>query len=578
REEQLKARQADLEFLTEAGELLGSSLDYRSTLTRLTRLLVPRLADFCIVQLDGTPADEVPILDVDAERAVLIRDLLKTFPLQDGQQSHAEVVRTGKPLLVEEAPDGFLEAIARTPEHLAKLRALRAKSWMVLPLKIKTSSFGTLTLVMSESGRRYNSADLLLAQDLARRAAAAIDNARLYDLSREERARAGSAARAKDEFVAVVSHELRTPLNVIIGWVRLLRSASLSEKTKADALAVIERNANAQSQLVADLLDISRAITGSIRLEPAQIDLGNVVNLVVEDARFALEAKRLQLHTDIASEGTVMRGDGERLKQVVWNLLLNAIKFTPKGGKITIRLSRVESDLELTVTDTGVGIAPEFLPHVFDSFRQSDSRSTRTHGGLGIGLSIVKHLVDLHAGSIDAYSEGRGKGASFVVRLPISAVISTTVGIGRVPATTPQRQELARPEALAGRTILVVDDEPDARELLRIVLESCGVTVFDAANVPAAMAVLESERVDLLVSDIGMPEEDGFSLIRRLRALPNPTTAAIPAVALTAFARNEDRTRTLLEGFNLHMAKPVEPAELLLALADLAGSRVGEPG
>lgn len=572
REEQLKARQSELEFLIEAGELLGSSLDYQSTLARLVRLFVPKLADFCIVQLDGTPADVAPILDVNPKRVVLIRELLKTFPLKVGQQSHAEVARTGKPLLVEGVQDGFLEAIAQSPEHLDRLRSLGATSWMVVPLKIQTSAFGTITLAMSESGRRYKPADLVLVEDLARRAAAAIDNARLYELSREERARAESAARAKDEFVAMVSHELRTPLNVIIGWVRLLRSGSLPEKTREQALTVVERNANAQSQLVGDLLDISRAITGSIRLDPAQVDLGNVINLVLEDARFALEAKRLRLRTDISTEGTVMRGDAERLRQVTWNLLLNAVKFTPKGGDISIRLRRVESDLELTVSDTGIGIAIELLPHVFDSFRQSDSRTTRTHGGLGIGLSIVKHLVDLHAGSIEAHSEGSGKGASFIVRLPISPVISTTVGVGRVPATTPQRPELARPEVLAGKTILVVDDEQDARDLLRIVLESCGVRVLDAASVKDAFTALESEHVDLIVSDIGMPEEDGYSLIRRVRALPNKSKAGIPAIALTAFARNEDRTRALLEGFNMHMTKPVEPAELLLALADLAGS------
>jgi len=572
REEELKSRGADLQFLTEAGELLGSSLDYQTTLGRLSRLVVPRLADFCIVQLDGCPPDETPISDINPERVALIRELLTTFPLKEGQHSHAEVVRAGKSVLVETAPDGFLETIARTPEHLARLRGLGAISWMVVPLNVQTNLFGTVTLAMSESGRLYKPSDLVLAEDLARRAAAAIDNARLYELARKERARAESAGRAKDEFVAVVSHELRTPLNVIIGWVRLLRSGSLADKTREQALAVVERNANAQSQLVADLLDISRAITGNIRLDPAQVDLGNVINLVIEDARFALEAKRLQLRAAVPPDGTLMRGDGERLKQVVWNLLLNAIKFTPKGGEIAISLSRIESDLELTVDDNGVGIAAEFLPHVFDSFRQFDSRTTRAHGGLGIGLSIVKHIVDLHAGSIRAHSEGLGKGASFVVRLPISPVISTTVGVGRVPATTTPARELSRPEALAGRTVLIVDDEQDARDLLRIVLESCGVRVLDAPSAMQALATLGSEPIDLIVSDIGMPEEDGYSFIRRVRALTNESKAAIPAVALTAFARNEDRTRALLEGFNLHLTKPVEPAELLLALADLAGS------
>ncbi len=572
REEQLKARQADLEFLTEAGEMLGSSLDYQSTLARLTRLMVPRLADFCIVQLDAVPPEQSPVADVNPERVAIIRELLRTYPLQQDGRSHSAVVRTGKSVLVESVPEGYLEGLAETPEHLGLLRELRVVSWMVVPLRVQTTLLGTITLAMSESGRRYRAADLLLAEDLARRAAAAVDNARLYELSRQERSRAESAGRAKDEFVAMVSHELRTPLNVIIGWVRLLRTGTLPEKTKEQALAVVERNANAQSQLVADLLDISRAMTGSVRLKPAQVDVGNVIDLALEDARFAMEAKRLRLRTEIASEGTVMRGDSERLRQVLSNILLNAIKFTPKDGEISITLQRIESDLQLTVSDTGIGITADFLPHVFDSFRQSDSRTTRSHGGLGIGLSIAKHLVELHAGKITAHSEGSGRGATFVVRLPISPVISTTFGVGKVSATAPQGRELARPEALAGSTVLVVDDEDDARELLRVVLESCSVNVLEASTVRDALTTIATQPVDFIVSDIGMPEEDGYSLIRKVRALADQGKARTPAIALTAFASPEDRTMALLEGFNVHMTKPTEPGELLLALADLAGA------
>ena len=569
-EERLLARQRDLEFLSEAGELLASSLDYKSTLTRLTRLLVPRLADFCIVRLDGCSVEETPVAHVDPAKVEFIRDVLRQFPEPDGAHANAEVVRTGKPVLVEDMPEGLLESIARSPEHLAQLRQLGACSFLAVPLRIKTGLLGTITLAWSDSGRRYGPSDLLLTEDLARRAAAAIDNARLYELSREERARAEAATRTKDEFVAIVSHELRTPLNVIMGWVRLLRSGTLAPETVTQALEVVERNANAQSQLVADLLDISRVITGKIRLDPAQVELANLLTLVLEDARIALDAKRLELSVDLTPESTLLRGDGERLKQIIWNLLFNAIKFTPKGGRIWISLRRVESDLELVVKDNGVGMSPEFLPHVFDSFRQSDSKTTRAHNGLGIGLSITKHLVDLHGGSIEARSDGPGTGAQFLVRLPVSPVISTTVGVAKIPATSPQRQELARPE-LAGMSILVVDDEEDARDLLRIVLESCGVMVQDARSVQEALARLEAQRVDLLISDIGMPGEDGYSLIRALRALPRKDLAGIPAIALTAFARNEDRTRALLEGFNVHMAKPVEPAELLLAVADLSG-------
>jgi signal transduction histidine kinase/CheY-like chemotaxis protein len=572
-EDRLKARQADLKFLSQAGELLGSSLDYQSTLSRLTRLLVPRLADFCVVHLHDVAAEEVPIAHVNPEKLDLIRAILIGFPLSDSIHSHAQVVRTGQALLVSEPPPGFLETIARTPEHLALLKQLAPCSWLIVPLKIQTSLFGTMTLACSDSGRHYTPADLLLAEDLARRAAAAIDNARLYEMSRDERARAQAATRTKDEFVAMVSHELRTPLNVIIGWVRLLRAGSLPDRTREHALEVVERNANAQSQLVADLLDISRAIAGTVRLDPAQVDLSNLIRLVLEDARVALEAKRIVLHTDLTPEPSVIRGDAERLQQVVWNVLTNAIKFTPKDGKIWVTLRRVDSDLELVVQDSGSGISAEFLPYVFDSFRQSDSKTTRAHRGLGIGLSITKHLVELHGGSVEAYSDGEGQGARFIVRLPISTLLSTTLGLPKVPATAPRPSDLRDSNALAGTHILVVDDERDARELLRVVLESCGAHVHEAATVREALSQIDAEPIELVLSDIGMPNEDGYTLIRTLRSHPDQQKAGIPAVALTAFARNEDRTRALLQGFNVHVTKPVEPAELLVTLGDLRKQR-----
>jgi signal transduction histidine kinase/ActR/RegA family two-component response regulator len=567
REEQLKARQADLEFLSEAGELLGSSLDYASTLARLTGLLVPRLADFCIVHLNGCPLDEMPIAHTNPAQVGVIREIVRQFPMAT-TPAHDEVVRTGKPVLVENPSSEYAAQIAQSAEHLAQLKALGVRSWLAVPLRIKSNVLGTITLARTQSDRRYTASDSLLANDLARRAASAIDNAQLYDLSQLERARAEAATRSKDEFVAVVSHELRTPLNVIIGWLRLLRSGTLPASTRAHALEVVERNANLQNQLVADLLDISRVLTGKVRLDPAQVDLGGLVTLVLEDARLALEAKRLQLTTSIG-EATVMRGDCDRLKQIIWNLLLNAIKFTPKGGAIHVSLRGVDSDLELVFADNGVGIAPDVLPHIFETFRQSDSRTTRAHGGLGIGLSITKHLVDLHGGSIEAYSDGLGKGASFIVRLPVSPIISTTRGVSKVPAAAITTREISREDLLAGMRVLVVDDEDDARDLLRITLESCGARVHDAGSVREALDKLEAERVDVVVSDIGMPGEDGYSLVRSIRTMSNAAQANTPVIALTAFARNEDRTRALLEGFNLHMAKPVEPAELLAAIADL---------
>jgi signal transduction histidine kinase/ActR/RegA family two-component response regulator len=568
-EEQRAARRLELEFLSDAAALLTSSLDYQSTLARLTRLLVPRFADYCIVNLHGVPPDEVAVAHAEPEKVPLLREALRGFDPTRGPPTHAHVFGSGEPILVERPPPGFPGSYEAGAPVVAALRALNPSSWIVVPLKVQSGALGTITLARCGSRHPYGGTDLLLFTQLARTAASAIDNARLYDMSRAERARAEAATRAKDEFVAMVSHELRTPLNVIMGWVRLLRSGVLPESTKEKALDVIERNSRAQSQLVGDLLDISRVMTGKLRLDPAQVDLGHLVNLVLEDARFVLEAKRLRLEAMLPDGAAIMRGDAERLKQVVWNLLLNAIKFTPKEGQIEVELRYVESDLELKVRDTGIGIAPEFLPHVFDTFRQSDSRSTRSHGGLGVGLSIVKHLVELHGGSIEAHSAGSGKGAEFVVRLPVSPLISTTLGVAKVPAAMPQRKALERPQILAGLSVLIVDDEADARDMLRIVVESCDAHVHLAGGVPQALATLASEQVDVIVSDIGMPEQDGYDLIRAVRSLPDPTKASLPAIALTAFASGEDRSQALLAGFNVHMTKPVELAELLVALADL---------
>lgn len=571
REREREEQQAKLDFSTQAGELLASSLDYPSTLNRLTALLVPRLADWCVVHLDGVDVAEMPIAHVEPSKVEIVRDIYQRFPLPAGSPHGARrVIESGEPQLVRDIDPTLFARAAQSPEHRSLLEELGARSWLIVPLAVQGHMFGALTLVYSVSGRRYDDAALALACDLARRAAIAIDNARLYRLSQQERSRVEAATRAKDEFVAMVSHELRTPLNAILGWVRLMRSGSLSEQKREHAFEVIERNANAQSQLVADLLDISRALTGRIHVHPAQVDLANIVDMALEDVRLALEAKRIEVQVELEREHAIMRGDGERLQQVVWNLLSNAAKFTPKGGQVRVGLRRVESDLELSVADNGVGISPAFLPHVFESFRQWDAGSARTHGGLGVGLSIAKHLVDLHGGSIQAESEGLGRGARFVVRLPISPLLSTTLGVPQVPAT----REPAAPmptAAGAGLRVLVVEDEPDARELIGYVLESCGMEVRLSPSVAAALSELSAFTPDVIVSDIGMPDEDGYSLIKNLRTSSKQQHKDIPAIALTAFARNDDRTRALVAGFNLHMSKPVEPSALVRAVLDLAG-------
>ncbi len=579
-DEQIAIQKADLEFLLEAGKLLSSSLDYRSTLTRLTRLIVPNLADWCVIHLEGVGAGAMPIAHIDPEKVAMLRETFERFPSPTSSSvGYPALLRSGESQMLENVSDELLVQSAQSSEHLELLRKIGSCSFIVVPLRVQSTVFGAITLAYSESRRHFDVDDLRIAEELAGRAAAAIDNARLYELSQVERARVEAATRAKDEFVAMVSHELRTPLNAILGWMRLVRSGNLTQAKLEHAYGVIERNANAQSQLVADLLDISRVITGAIRINPSQVDFSNIVDIAVEDARMSLEAKRISLHVDMDRENALVRGDGDRLQQIVWNLLTNAVKFTAKDGAIHITLRRVESDIELVIVDNGIGIAADFLPHVFETFRQSDSTATRTYGGLGIGLSITKHLAELHGGTIEAISEGAGAGASFVVRVPVSPLVSSTLGVGKPPtATTPPTGDIGSfVDTLADLRVLVVDDDDDARELLVVVLETCNVEVQAAGSARDALDALTRFHADVMVSDIGMPGEDGYSLIRSLRASTDKRVAATPAIALTAYARPEDRTKALLHGFNMHLTKPVAPTELLALIADLSGRQRRRP-
>jgi signal transduction histidine kinase/ActR/RegA family two-component response regulator len=572
RDEQLKAQRDNLQFLADAGQLLASSLDYRATLGRLTGLVVPQLADWCAVHLQGAGARDMPLAHVDPTKANLVRTLVEHFPLPvDSPYGYPSVERSGEPQLMRSVDPALFKTMAQSDEHLSLLRQLNTCSWITVPLQVQENVFGAITLAFSDSGRHYDSSNLVVATELARRAAIAIDNARLYDLSQKERSRVEAATRAKDEFVAMVTHELRTPLNAILGWLRLLRIGSLDDSKKEHALNVIERNAEAQSRLVADLLDISRSITGKIRITSSQVDMSNVVDMAIEGMRPAAEAKRIKIDVDLDRDQAILRGDGDRLQQVVLNLLANAIKFTPKDGAVRVRVRRIDSDIELVVEDTGQGIAADFLPHVFEIFRQSDASITRAHGGLGIGLSIAKHIVELHGGSIEARSAGKGAGATFTVRLPISPLVSTTLGVPRVPATKPGAS-ITLPAGLEQTRVLLVDDDEDARALVTVVLESCGVVVRAASSVREAMAELQTFTPHVIISDIGMPDEDGYSLIRNIRTLADEEKKSIPAIALTAFSGNEARARALVAGFNIHLAKPVAPAVLVRAVLDVMGN------
>jgi signal transduction histidine kinase/ActR/RegA family two-component response regulator len=393
------------------------------------------------------------------------------------------------------------------------------------------------------------------------------DDERTEALRREQIARtvAESANRSKDEFLATLSHELRTPLNAIMGWTRLLRTGKLDDAAASKALETIERNTHVQAQLVDDLLDISRIITGKLRLEVRPLELHTVLETAMEAVRPAAEAKSIPIHAVIDPSAGRVQGDADRLQQVFWNLLSNAIKFTPEGGTVTVRLERVDPHVQVTVQDTGVGISPAFLPYVFDRLCQSDGNYTKVNGGLGLGLAIAKHLVELHGGSVTAGSEGVDRGATFTLRLPIAAVKLQTGADFEAGLLAGSRK------ILEGVTVLVVDDEHDARELLATVLSSFGAGVSDVSSVTEALEAIERVKPDVLVCDIGMPVEDGYSLIRKVRALTPEAGGRIPAVALTAFARPEDRARSLLAGFQLHVPKPVKPSELAVVVATLAG-------
>jgi signal transduction histidine kinase/ActR/RegA family two-component response regulator len=436
--------------------------------------------------------------------------------------------------------------------------------------------------VLFEEPHRPSDRETRLMDVYARIAADSIENARLHQrlqqeledrrrlLTREHtaRAEAETANRMKDEFLATVSHELRTPLNAILGWAHILRWGKPDEATVARGVEVIERNAQSQAQLIEDILDASRVITGSLRLNRGPVDLATVINAAADSVRLGSETKGIQLAVILDPAARHLIGDASRLQQVVWNLLANAIKFTASGGRVEVRLQRAGGQAQITVTDTGEGVSAEFLPFIFDRFRQADATITRRHGGLGLGLAIVRNLVELHEGSVQAESAGEGYGASFIVRLPLAEKVE---GARTGPAAAN-----GSPPALQGAQILVVDDDQDALDMLTVVLTEAGAAVRTAASATEALALLRWIRPDVLVSDLAMPDEDGYSLIRNLRAIERESGRETPAVALTAYVRVQDRARAEAAGFNVFVEKPVDPEELIAVLAGIAESRGGK--
>ncbi|MEW6733340.1 MAG: response regulator [Acidobacteriota bacterium] len=565
REAQANAIQQRLCFLAEASTLLSASLDYQITLANLARLIVPYLADWCTIDMieDKQSIRRLAVAHVNPKMEELLREMWQRFPPDLKKPEPVfKALYDDKSELVPEIPDSLLLSIARDNEHLHMLYQLGSRSHMIVPLHARGRTIGAITFVSSESGRRYQHHDLTLAEDLAYRAAIAVDNARLYREAQE-------ANRLKDHFLATVSHELRTPLNAILGWTRLLRSGKLIDTEATRALETIERNAKSQAQLIEDLLDISRIVTGKLHLDIRLVEPITIVKAAIDALRPAIDAKEIELQAALDPWINPISGDPNRLQQVIWNLLSNAIKFTPNGGKIEVRLERAGDYIEISVRDTGKGIKAEFLPYVFDRFRQADSTSTREHGGLGLGLAIVRHLVEMHGGSAYADSQGEGQGATFTVKFPLSPL----------PIETSITRDVDIPEAcpsleyqmmLEGLPILIVDDEQDTREMLVTTLRQCGAETKSAASAAEALKIIEHWKPAVIVSDIAMPGEDGYSLIRKLRTMETALGSRIPAIALTAYAKAEDRLRALSAGFQMHITKPIEPNELVTVIASLA--------
>ena len=543
-------------FPAEVTKVLAASLDYSTTLDTLARLAVSHLADWCLVDVVETDGlvYRAAVAHVDPWQQATVERLTEMNAID----RHAggivlDVLQSGQAVFTNDVTESLLVANARNPEHLAILRALNPRSVMVVPLRARGRILGAITLASTDPARRYDAAALARAEEFAQHAALAVDNARLYREAQE-------ANRLKDEFLGIVSHELRTPLTAIFAWVRLLRSRRLDEDKATRALAIIERNARAQSQVLDDLLDVSRIIFGKLRLDRRPVELGPVVEAAVEALRPLARERGVQLH--LARGSASVLGDAQRLQQIARNLLDNAVKFTPSGGRVDVSIEEADGTATVRVRDSGVGIGATFLPHVFERFRQADSSTTRPHGGLGLGLAIVHHLVELHGGTVHAESDGEGHGATFTVAFPAPHVAEL------LPAPIAPGQPDA---ALDGVRVLAVDDNDDAREFIVAILEDCGARVTAAASVREAVEVFGQTRPHVLIGDITMPGEDGYVLIERIRQMPADAGGNVPAIALTASASPADRRRTLQAGYHLHVAKPFEPSELTAAVARFLG-------
>jgi signal transduction histidine kinase len=552
----------EAEVLAELARSITTAQDVSTVLQRV----VDGAKELCRCDLTSVALRETESGSiVMRNRAGEYREAQDRFVVEPGRGAGGLVLESGRPFRSDSMAED--PRITRAPAELIELEGLVAT--LVVPIMVGGRVEGLL-YVHRRTPKPFDDRTETVLLQLAEYAAIAIHNMRMLAHEHQMRAEAEGASRTKDEFLATLSHELRSPLQPLLNWAYLLRSPNLDPASAERALDAIERSTKTLGQLIEDLLDVSRIVTGKLRLQARPVRLPAVVRAAMEAVEAAAVAKEVTLEARVESDLPAVMGDPDRLQQVLWNLLSNGIKFTPKGGRVTVTVAGRNSEVLLAVADTGAGIKREFLPHVFERFRQAESSTNRAYGGLGLGLAIVRHLVELHGGSVAVQSEGEGQGATFSVRLPVAAA---TRSAERAPAAVSTEGPVG--QSLAGLRLLVVDDEADAREVMRFMLERGGAQVRIADSAAQALDAIREERPDLLISDIGMPVEDGYVLVRRLRAMEEGLGRRLPAIALTAYASEEDTRRALTAGFDAHLSKPVDPGRLIDIAAGLAGGRRG---
>lgn len=585
REQNIEIENANLQRLSrliELGQRLAAERDPEQVLKKFCdearEILGARLATVGILEDDGVTLRHFFTSGFDRSEAVRARVPQTCQRLLKQQFKDARSLRlsgaNGLRIMPEQAP---VKSFVGAP-ILRQGCPEKARGWLFLAEKIGSPAFSeaderfTVTLtqavVFYENSRLYAALQrhaAALEQEIADRKRAESERAEMLARAQAARAEAEEANRLKDEFLATVSHELRAPLNAMLGWVTLAREGRLDEASKERALETVERNARTQKKLVDDLLDVSSIITNNLSLELEPTDLASVIETAVESVRPSAEAKRVSLRTDLAPMADLLRLDRSRIQQVIWNLVHNAVKFTPSEGAVNVRLRRVNGQVEIEVVDTGIGISPEFMPFVFDRFRQADGSITRRHGGLGLGLAIVRSLVEMHGGTVDVESAGLGQGATFRVRLPLPYGLKREAP-SKV-ATNHQVDVSDSAPKLSGLRALVVDDEADQRELLAATLSLKEAEVRTAGGITEAMEIMNAWRPEIVVADIAMPDGGGYELIRRMRSEGIET----PTIAITAYASDEDRLRAIAAGFRMHLPKPVELYDLLVSIASLTG-------